>query len=124
MTIALIKGTVTTDGVVTLAFAPNYQSPTAISMGANNVITINEVNQLSLDFSGSSGNFGSNEIKIYTVTGGILQHPSIGTICSPDYKCTIDAVTENLDFHFGLPSSTPEGLIGDPIDSTGEIIVR
>jgi hypothetical protein len=125
MTIAYIKGIVSKEGAVTLAPSTSkpLSPPATISIGAGNIITINGVNQLSLDFSDSSGNFGSNEIKIYTVTGGKMNHPSIGTICSPDYKCTIDAVTEKLDFHYGPEESTPNGLIGNPIDSSGEIIV-
>jgi hypothetical protein len=128
MTIAYITGIVSKEGAVTLAPSTSQplSPPATISIGAGNIITINGVNQLSLDFSDSIGNFGTKEIKIssYTGTGTGRVYTLLGTVCSPDYKCTIDAVTEKLDFHYGSPSSTSNGLLGESPDTPGEIIVK
>jgi cytochrome c oxidase assembly protein Cox11 len=120
MTIALIKGSVSKDGVVTLTFKKGYQSPAAISMGANNVITINEVNQLSLDFSASSKNIGANGLTMYqgqNTSGSVITTFNAGN----GYTSTIPVTNECFCFS---GATTTGDNIGDPIDSGGEIIVN
>ena len=118
MTTAKITGNLTDSGVVLTSTADN------VSISNNTTITISsEYSELEFDF--STVTFGSNEIKIYsyTGTGSGRVYTLLGTVSSSSPTCTIPVVTEKLDFHYGSASSTPEGLLGDPSDSTGEIIV-
>jgi hypothetical protein len=119
MTTAIITGNLTDSGVVLTTTAAN------VSISNSTAITISsEYSELEFDF--STVNFGSNEIKIYsyTGTGSGRVYTLLGTVSSSSPTCTISVVTENLDFHYGLPSSTPNGLLGDSSDTTGEIIIN
>jgi hypothetical protein len=119
MTTAIITGNLTDSGVVLTTTSAN------VTISNSTTITISsEYSELEFDF--SEVNFDSNEIKIYsyTGTGSGRVYTLLGTVSSSSPTCTIPVVTENLDFHYGPEESTPKGLIGNPIDSSGEIIVR
>jgi hypothetical protein len=119
MTTATIIGTVTDSGVVLTTTAAN------VTISNSTTITISsEYSELEFDF--SAVNFDSNEIKIYsyTGTGTGRVYTLLGAVSGTTPHCTTPVVAEKLDFHYGPEESTPEGLIGDPSDSTGEIIVN
>lgn len=119
MTTAIITGNLTDSGVVLTTASAN------VTISNSTTITISsEYSELEFDFSAVT--FGSNEIKIYsyTGTGSGRVYTLLGTVSSSSPTCAILVVNENLDFHYGLPSSTPNGLLGETPDSAGQIIVK
>jgi hypothetical protein len=123
MTTAIITGNLTDSGVVLTTTAAN------VTISNSTTITISsEYSELEFDFSESSKPIGTiHEIQIKKVIPAVppSTNPTyllLGTVCSPNYKCTTPVVTEVIDFHYA-EKSTPNSLLGDPSDSTGEIIV-
>jgi hypothetical protein len=124
MTTAIITGNLTASGVILTTKADH------VSITNSTTITISsEYSELEFDFSGSSKAIGTtHEIQIKKVIPAVppSTNPTysvLGTVCSPNYKCTTPVVAEILDFHYA-EKSTPKGLIGDPSDTSGEIIVK
>ncbi|ABE57000.1 hypothetical protein Sden_3727 [Shewanella denitrificans OS217] len=122
MTTAYINGSVSAEGAVTLAPSTSHllSPPATISIGAGNIITINGVDQLSIDFSDSSANIGANGLTMHqgqSTSGSVITTFNAGN----DYTSTV--LVTNEYFCFSGATTTGDN-IGDPIDSGGEIIVK